>query len=184
VASVKGTIFMSSRAFVVERFGEEAWGLVMAKLVPEDREVLAGAVVMGWYPMGLYERVCRACDRVLGDGTMSLMVPMGRYAAEHDLKILHRIFLRLVNPAMVLEKGTDLWKRYQDSGQWEIKRLSPFRLVASLTGWGITDEIVCVRLSAWCGRMLELVGGNQVVIHRLRCIGRGDGVCQFEAHWK
>jgi hypothetical protein len=184
MASVKGTLLLSTQAFVVERWGRSEWERVVAGMSPEDRDVLAEALAMGWYAIGVYERLNRRIDGLLGDGTMALMSPLGRFAAEHDLRTFHRIFLRFANPAMVIEKSAELWRRYQDSGSWNVHRVSPTRLTATLTGWGISDEIACVRLAAYCGRMLELVGAKDLQLRRLQCIGRGDKSCVFDAHWK
>jgi hypothetical protein len=53
VALAKGTIFLNARAFVACRFGEEAWGAIVASLPLGAREALAEIVAMGWYDASL-----------------------------------------------------------------------------------------------------------------------------------
>jgi len=184
VAKVKGVVVLNVRAFVIAREGREAWERVLAALAPEDRDVLAGAIPVGWYDMSTYERIHRALIDTLGGGDPAIMIALGRYAAEQDLKTIHRLFLRAANPAYVLERAAEYWARFQDSGTWSIVREAPDRVHATLAGWGSEDEATCVRLGGYIQRLFELVGARDVVVQRPRCRARGDDACVFAGAWR
>jgi hypothetical protein len=188
LARVKGVVALNVRDYAVATAGERAWGRVLERLLPEDREVFASMVPVGWYDMALYDRANRALAEVLAAETLatpeSVMVDVGRYAAEHDLKTIHRLFLRMANPAYVLERSADFWKRFHDSGTWHVERESPTRVRARLEGWGSEDELTCVRLAAYIERLFQLVGARNGSMQRLACRARGDEACLFAARWE
>jgi predicted hydrocarbon binding protein len=183
MANVKGVMILNARDFVVARFGDEGWRRVHESFAEGDREALASMIAAGWYDIRLYDRVNRTIDRTLGAGDSALMIAIGRYSAEHDLKTIHRVFLRVANPAYVLEKAAEFWRRYQDSGTWTIVRESPKNVRGTLDGWGSEDELTCIRLGAYIQRLFELVGAKNGHVDRIRCRARGDEACVFTGGW-
>ena len=180
---VKGIVILNARAFAIERYGDEGWTRVIERLDQPDRDVLASIIPMGWYDILVYDRVNRAFFEVLGGEDLAVLEELGRYSAEHDLTTIHRIFLRVANPAYVLEKSAEFWRRYQTSGAWEITRVSPNRVHAVLRDWGSRDELTCIRLAAYMRRLFELVGAKNGWLERTKCRARGDEACVFEGGW-
>jgi uncharacterized protein (TIGR02265 family) len=187
MADVKGIVVLNARDYVASVVGAQAWDAILDRLPAPDRDVIAAMVPVGWYDVRLYDRVCRAVAESLAPELSlspdSVMVAVGRYAAEHDLKTIHRLFLRVANPAYVLERAADFWRRYQNSGVWSIERESPTRVRATLRGWGSEDELTCVRLAAYTERLFELVGARHASMERLACRARGDDACVFAGSW-
>jgi predicted hydrocarbon binding protein len=182
-ALTKGIGFTNVRAFVMERWGEAGWSAVLARLRPDDREMLASVVPIGWYSLALYARLIRAVDDVHGCGDLAILVQLGRYEAEKDLTTIHRMLLRLVNPATVVEKSMDYWRRFHDTGTWHVRRISPTEVEGVLEGWGVVDHALCRELGGYLARLLELVGARSVVVEHPRCRARGDADCSFSACW-
>jgi predicted hydrocarbon binding protein len=182
-AVTKGIGFTNVRNFVKEKWGDEGWEAVLQRLRPDDRDVLASVVPIGWYSLALYAQLIRAVDEVHGYGDLSVLVQLGRYEAEKDLTTIHRMLLRLVNPATVVEKSMDYWRRFHDTGTWNIRRVSPTEVEGLLEGWGVVDHALCRELGGYLARLLELVGARSVVVEHPRCRANGDADCFFSARW-
>lgn len=183
MAGIKGRVILNAPDFIVARDGTEGWRRVLDRLAPEDREALASMIPAGWYDMSLNDHVNRAIVEAVSAGTMDAMESLGRYSAAADLKTIHRLFLRMANPAFVLERAAEFWGRYQDSGVWTVVRESDTRVSATLQGWGSKDEATCVRLGAYVRRLFELVGAKNVWVERRACEARGDAACVFVGGW-
>ena len=183
MARIKGRVILNARDFVVTRDGSDAWRRVLGRLPDEEREALASMIPAGWYPMALNDHVNRAVVDSLGGGNGEPMEALGRYAAETDLKTIHRLFLRMANPAFVLERVAEFWRRYQDSGTWTVVREADNRVSAHLTGWASRDEATCVRLGAYSRHLFVLVGARHVWLERRACEARGDPACVFAGGW-
>jgi predicted hydrocarbon binding protein len=136
---------------------------------------------VGWYDIGVYDRVHEAIDRELGGG--SVMSELGRFCAERDLTTVHRLFLRMASPSFLFSKYGAFWRRYQDSGEWSVVKEGERRVRGSLVGWGSVSESTCVRLAAYIERMLELCGAKGIRVTRPRCRSRGDACCEYLCEW-
>jgi hypothetical protein len=182
-AKTKGIGFTNVRAFTVERFGgEKGWHAVLERLTQPDRDELASIIPMGWYSLDLYARLIRALDGVHGKGDLALMRDLGRYEAENDIKTIHRLFLRFTNPAFIVEKTGEFWKRFHDTGTWNVTR-DDHGIHAVLDGWGCVDLALCKELLAYLTRTLELAGAKNVVLEHPKCRGRADPQCVFKGRW-
>ncbi len=182
-AKTKGVGFANVRVFATERFGADGWNGVLEKLTPADRDELQGMVPIGWYSLALYARVIRALDEVHGYGDLALVVQLGRFEVERDLTTIHRVFLRLANPAYTIEKFGEYWRRFHDSGRWELTRESDSHITGFLDEWGYVDHALCRELVGYMGRCLELVGAKNVIMEHPACRGRGEPRCFFRARW-
>jgi predicted hydrocarbon binding protein len=176
-------MILNARDFVLAREGEAGWRRVLEALPSTDRDAFAAMVSVDWYDMGVNDRVNRAIVDTLGGGGAEVIEALGRYSAQQDLKTIHRVFLRMANPAFTLERTAEFWRRYQDSGEWTIVREAPNRVRATLAGWGSLDEVTCVRLCAYTRRLFELVGAKDVFLDRTACRLRGDDACVFVGGW-
>ncbi|MFI5298863.1 MAG: hypothetical protein ACHREM_12265 [Polyangiales bacterium] len=180
--NTKGTNFQSLRAFVVDKAGSEGWQRVLDSMSPEDREIVASVLAMSWTPTELYLRAADAAAAEFASTIPNFRYAMGRAAAEHDLTLIHRAFLRLANPAFVLEKSTEYWSRFHDQGRWVITRL-PNGAIATLEDW-VADEGFCTTLGAYITRMFELVGARDVHFEHTKCRVKGHSSCVFNGHWR
>ena len=182
-ALTKGVGFAHAKAFAQERWGEDGWKAILEKLRPTDREEIGAALPMGWYPLALYARLIQAIDEVQGAGDMALNVQLGRFEAERDLTTIYRIMFRLVNPATVVEKTTDYWRKFHDTGTWEMTRVGSHEIQGVLHGWGVIDHRLCRELVGYFSRLLELVGAEGVIVEHPECRARGFARCFFRARW-
>ena len=182
-AKTKGVGFTNVRAFTQGRFGgDDGWKAVVEKLDDHDREELASVIPVGWYSLEMYVRLIRAVDKVHGKGDLSLMKELGRFEAENDIKMIHRFFLRFTNPAFIIEKTSDYWKRFHDTGTWVVTR-DDHGVSAVLDGWGCVDAALCKELVAYLTRTLELAGAKNVLVEHPKCRGRADPQCIFKGRW-
>ena len=183
VAKTRGIGFVNVRSFVTGRFGVEGWEKTVARLTNEERADLEAVVAVGWYSLPLYARLIRALDAVHGKADLALLPALGRFEAETDLTTIYRFILRLANPAFVIEKTGELWRRYHDTGTWTMTRVSNTEVEGILENWGHVDEALCLEALAYMERCLELVGARNVIAEHPRCRARGDADCLFRGRW-
>ena len=100
-----------------------------------------------------------------------------------NLTVVHRLFLRMANPAYVLEKSTEFWSRFYDSGRWLITRRSDSQTHAELIGFALPNRDFCHFLNAYLVRLFALVGAKNVHWEHTRCACDGLDRCVFEGSW-
>jgi hypothetical protein len=183
VPRTKGVSFINVHAFGIQRAGDSGWQRVLGELTEADREELSTIVAVGWYDLGLYARLIRSVDRVLGAGNLVLLRELGRFEADRDLTTVHRLFIRMASPAWVIEKTMEYWRRFHDTGQWKVQRESSHAVNGTLLGWGVVDEALCIELMGYMPRVVELAGARSAQIAHPSCRGRGDQSCDFRLSW-
>ena len=179
-ANVKGTNFVALRAFAL---AHDATDRLRAGLEPEARVAFDEALAVGWYPASTFVATLHALGPALGEAPEVTARRYGRFAAEHDLTTLHRVFFRFANPIYVLEKSTQYWSRFHDRGEWRIARPGSQSAVAELVGAGIVDAIFCETLLAYITRLFELVGARQPRWSHTKCRANGAESCVFVGEW-
>ena len=183
-AQTKGISFLHIRHFTERRFGDVGWTKVLDLLDAPDRAVVVSTVAVGWYDLALYVRLLRALERAHGDGRLTLIAEQGAYQAERDLNVVFRILLRLGTPAYVVGKTAEYWNRMQSSGTWTLERPTPNSVHGWLADWGVVDAVLCTELVAYIKRLIELVGGRDVVVAHPECRLKGHRACLFTLAWK
>jgi hypothetical protein len=179
----KGIGFRNVQSFAVMRFGEDSYEKVLAKLSEDDRNVLSGIIPMGWYDVALYARLIHALNRLYGRGDLSLLDQLGQYEASRDLTTVHRLFMRVANPGLILDKTMTLWRRFHDTGHWEIMRQGK-SATGVLSDWGIVDEGMCCELRGYIQVILSVGNGKDVKLEHSACRTRGAKACIFEGSWR
>lgn len=182
-ALTKGVSFINLRAFVEGRWGKPGWDALMERMSPHDRQQVESSTAIGWYPLALWARLVHELDDVHGAGDNALVVQLGRYEAERDITIIYRAMFRLLNPATIIEKTTEYWKKFHDTGRWEMKRISDKEIEGRLYEWGIVDYALCRELVGYLSRALELVGAKNVIFEHPICRAKGGDHCYFRARW-
>ena len=181
---IKGINLTHTRAFLESAFGFEGWATAAAEMTPAARAAMDGVVAVGWYPGELHTELLRAMEVTLSARDRDVVPHAGAFAAEYDVSRIHRILFRGLNPGLLLEKATDIWGRYYESGKWQIERPSSTTTAASLSDFSIVDARYCRFLAGYFLRMFELVGAKDVRVRHTRCRARGDAVCRYDGEWR
>jgi len=183
-AQLKGSAYLSTLAFIDASYGATARERVLERLDAEDRAILGTSpLAIQWYPLAPFPRLLRAMDAELGRGDLSLAIERGTWAAIHDMRTVHRVLLKLVTAAWVVEKGMKLWPNFHTSGRWESKREGDKGARATLHDLGVVDEAMCATLQGWMIGLLSLAGKQATVEHG-ECRARGAATCVFRVSWK
>lgn len=178
----KGTAFLHDEEYVRRTYGTDGWAHVMARMPRAAAEVRSSIVAVGWYDDELLVQTLCAVEEALRDRDPDIIVTLGRYAAETDLTRIHRVFLRMASPAFVLERATNLWNRFFDTGHWDVQRLEG-GVDGLLVDAGIVHDVFCRNLQGYLQRLFELVGARAVTVGHPECRVRGGACCRFAIRW-
>ena len=179
----KGTVIAAIQSYASTRFGADGRERLLSALEPEDASTLRSVVPIGWYPTGLTMRTLDALRATFAPEAPNLLGDYGVYAAESDLTVFHRVFLRMANPAFVIEKTGEYWSRFHTHGHWVVERTHPSGMIATLRDFE-GARVYCDALTPYIRRMLELVGARTVRSSHAECGHRGAGACVFVADWR
>ncbi len=184
MARIKGTNLVHTRSFVESGFGADGWAAVLRAMPAESHAVVDSVVAVGWYPSHLHVELLHAIARTFGSTHPNVLQHAGAYSADFDVTRIHRILFRFANPGFILEKVSDIWGRFYETGHWTIERPSPTAVVATLRDFEIVDAPYCTFMSGYYVRLFELVGAKDVHVAHRACRARGDVACVFDGSWR
>ena len=104
--NVKGTAVETIPLFIKSRFGEQEFKRWLDTQAPESHEIFRSNILASaWYPLkeGLIDPTLKFCDLFYA-GRIDGAVEQGRFSAEHGLKGVYRLFVRLASPEMLVGK--------------------------------------------------------------------------------
>jgi len=182
MAKTKGTGFVALKSFITRQFGYDDWRRFLSLLEPADRKKVEMPSAKEWYDLETWFRVLHVLSDNFGDDQRKVVLDFGRHEADRDLTSIQRLFLRLANPAFVLEKAGEYWRNFCDFGEWRIERVENGAR-AELADVPILDELYCTELLGYLGRMMELVGAKNLQTEHIQCRARGDDKCIFTGSW-
>jgi hypothetical protein len=177
-------MFLSTFAFMEDRFGPQAREAVMRRMSPEDRELLGGILLpISWYPLAPFGRLLRVMDGELGRGDFALVTERGEWTATRDLHTLRKAVLKLVTIPWVIGKATTLWPQFHDTGKWNVRQRDDKHAVAELYELGVVDEAICASIKGWIIGLAQLPGTGKVDVRHTACRAKGRPACAYEVAW-
>jgi predicted hydrocarbon binding protein len=183
MARTKGSAFVALKSFVTRRFGYEGWKRYLGRIEPRERRDIEMPSAKEWYDLNVWVGSLQVLKDVFGEELPEVVFEFGRHEAERDLSTWQRLFLRMANPAYVIEKATEYWRKFCDFGRWEVERKGNNAAVATLTGVPVADALYCEELTGYLKHLFELVGAKNVKVEHSRCRSRGDDDCVWNGSW-
>ena len=181
---VKGNIIKAREAFVIERYGEQAWKDVLASLPPEDQKVFGGMILnIGWFDLAAAMRLDEAIVRVLGRGDARLFEEMGRASARENLGGVHQNLLSPGDPQTFMKKAQVIYSFYYDVGFRTYETTGPNSGIMTTHDAQTFSAPDCATVVGWYKKALAMCGAKDVRISEVKCRARGDSVCQYEVEW-
>ena len=177
-AKVKGANIINWRTFV-DRQGNDVWSAMISSLTPSDRDELMGLNSMSWYEVSLQNRVLEALVEHLPGSENEVLMRLTEFEARQDLTVVHRMFLRMANPAFMVEQGARLWGRFYDRGKWTSERVENGAR-SSLSDFGHIERIFVPYLGHYFLNAFTLVGAKDADV-TWRLVG---DVAHFEGTWR
>jgi hypothetical protein len=183
-AQVKGASFVGTLEFIEARFGGPARDRVLKRLSPEDRALVGGLLLpIGMYPLSAFINLLRATEDELGSGDCALLTERGSWVAMKDIRTTHKLVMKFMSPAWIIQKGAGLWKNFHTSGRWEASPDGTHGARAVLYDIAIVDAALCATLKGWIIGMLTVGGCKHLKVVHTECRTRGAPACVYLASW-
>lgn len=185
MAKTKGLSFNYAIEFVRENYGEEGFKRVLDALSDGDRMVLSEKILhVSWRPTKTFSNFLSAIDKVLGKGKRDLSREAGRFVAEHSLSKFYKVIIRLASPMKVLDRASELWKDFDDTGELQIEKTGPNSAIARVIDHQDGSGSGCNHTTGFFEKTLEMTGAKNVAIAHTKCIFRGDEHCEYIGTWE
>lgn len=184
-ATIKGTAVLATMKFVRERFGEADHKRVLGALPPEHAATLDGAIInSAQLPLDSLIAYIGKADELLSRKDFDVCAEAGRYSAYEALATVFKLFMKISSPLGMVRRAAGMWRHFNSSGDLEVARAEPGRIVLHLKGFARPGGVYCRRLVGYFQRVVEVTGGKEVVVRHQHCVADGAAVCEFDVTWR
>jgi hypothetical protein len=163
-----------------EIVGSEAYQAAFERLPAAVRRELGAISAVSWAPISLTEQVVEEIARNAGLEVEALFDQAVRRAAEHTLKTVWRMFLRITSDDALIKRAGLLYSRSRNVGQLHARMVAPGHAEFLLTDWPNVPERELRLIGINIDGALTLAGRHDV---RLRVARTADG-SRYELHWR
>lgn len=183
---VKGSAVVAIPIFIKDKFGEEGYQRWLAELSPPAREVYGSAVmVSSWYSVKeiFIEPSKKMCE-LFYQGDAKGAWEAGRFSAEHGLKGLYRIFVKLGSPEFIVSRASHILPMYYRPCEMKLVEHAKGRAVIHIPLFPEPHHLLEVRIAGWMERAIELSGGKEIGVKITKSLAKGDPYSEFLVSWK
>lgn len=185
MAEVKGVLVNAMRAFLRERYGNDAVQRAAGTLAPDDAALIQRKFLdSSFYPYATMVAL-RRLTRAVAPDARSTPDELGAFIAEYVFKGVYKPLLP-ASPVAMVEKMS--WVKdffYRDTDKIEAHMTGGSSCVVTYQyEEGIRPtHAVCKSTAGFWGRTLELAGATKVRREHPACIADGAERCQFTFSW-
>ena len=172
MAQFKGTVYLSTREFLLHRYDQEGVERALAELPPAMREALHDVTAVGWYDVAPVLELHRVMERLFEGAPGEVCYEAGKFSARWSMNSVLKVFVRFTSPHWLMDKATSVWGRYHDTGRWEFDPPEPKRLAGRLNDYAVQEPLFFHRLRGWVAGAIEMTGGANP---RVQHVQRGEG---------
>jgi len=184
-ASIKGNQIILAKRYFTHRFGADALNKVFSAMSPVAREIIEKPVVSGaWESEDAYIEFLAKADETLGCGDYQLDWECGRFLAKESIPTIYKIFIKLGDPAFVIERADRFWHQVHNTGRMETTRTGKNSVIGKLIGKESPHKAFCMSLMGYFQGTLELCGANNIKIEEVRCAANGASHCEYAVSWQ
>jgi hypothetical protein len=157
---VKGTAVATIPLFVKEKHGENGYHEWLAALTATTRETLGGKILpTAWYPMReMLAEPTRAICNLFYDGNLKGAVEQGRFSAQHGLRGVYRLFVRVASPEYIMAKASQIMPTYYRPSAMIVIEKESGKAVIRITEFPEPDTFVEHRILGWMEQALLICG--------------------------
>jgi DNA-binding CsgD family transcriptional regulator len=124
------------------------------------------------------------CD-MFYDGNLTAAESLGRFSAKRDMFVICRRMMQFMSPSLIVQLMNVYWRQDESCGLWRTGLVGR-DLVATLSGWGVADSVLCRRILGYIHRTLELCGAVLCSESSKcdECCALGDRSYVFRFRWQ
>jgi hypothetical protein len=182
----KGTAVETIPLFVRNRFGEPGFQKWLQALSPQAQKSFSTNILSPvWYPLKetMIEPTVKLCD-LFFNGRLDGAIEQGRFSAEHGLRGVYRLFVKLASPETLVTKASTIMPTYYQPSAMEVMEKGNGRAVVRITRFETPHTVIEHRIKGWMERALELAGAKSARAEIAASMTKGSPHTDFAITWR
>ncbi len=184
MVKIKGLPLLTSKNFILERYGQEAYEKIINALSEEDRKIFNGVILSSqFYPLDAYVHWLELEVKLLYNGDKFVLVRQNLEATEKAVKGIYKIFLYLGSPEKVLERLGRINNQLFENLTVQTTKIEKGKVLITVRGYEKKHAIFEILISGFWLTMLKLMGAKDYKFEPRISIADGQDRCEFLLSW-
>jgi hypothetical protein len=182
---VNGAAVISLPLFIKEKFGEQGLQRWLEALPEQARNVYSTPIFQSaWYPMKdiLVDPTKKLCE-LFYNGDLQGAWDCGRFSADHGLRGIYKIFVRLSSPEFLINKASIILPTYYRPSTMQVVENAQGHAIVRVVDFPEIDKVIELRMGGWMERALEISGCKDVQMKIVCSITEGAPYTEFQGSW-
>ena len=146
--------------------GEAVEKKFLDSLTPEETETFQKVLAVSWVPVDVAAQLYQKSASALFPNDRMALRRLGMMSANHDLKSIYKIMIRIATVSYVIGQAASLWRTYWDKGQASTEKepnsnTLHYILKDYMDFPSVFHETMCGYVQA----VVELTGGKNVNVN-------------------
>lgn len=135
---VRGNVLKLYKEYVIETFGQERYDVMMQKLDPENRDIMAKPLLSGeWYPVTAMQDFLNVFDVVIG---RRYMKDVAAYTCDKQMKGLYGYVARFFSYKRLVEVSSKLFEKFYKGATVELEKVDESEAIIRIDGMDMPDS--------------------------------------------
>jgi hypothetical protein len=182
----RGVNFVYTKQFIVNKYGNETWKLLLQSLPDDARKIWGDILVpIQEYPFLLFKELISNLALVLNIKQDSELACIYEYIADHSLNKLYKIFFSFANPSFVIKNYPKLWSRFFNTGNVEVPVSETGHAILKFTLPEIFLDWLEPACFGYSKKAVEMAGGKNLTMQNKGADKASDNLWEivYELHW-
>jgi hypothetical protein len=182
----RGVNFVYTKQFIVEKYGDETWGLLLQSL-PENARKIWGAILVPIqeYPFSLFKEMISTLTLALNIKHDSELACIYEYIADRSLNKIYKVFFKFASPPGVIKNYPKLWNRFFNTGQVEVPVSESGHAILKFTLPEIFLDWLGPACFGYSKKAVEISGGRNLTMGKKSADKASGDLWEivYELHW-
>jgi hypothetical protein len=184
MVKIKGLPLLTSKNFILEKYGNGALEKILNALSEQDRKVFSGVILSSeFYPLDAYVHWLELEVKLLYNGDESVLVRQNLEATEKVFKGIYRVFLYLGSPERVLERLGGINSQIFQGLTVKATKIEKGKVLLTYTGFEKQHKIFEILVRGFWVTVVKLMGAKDYKFQPNISISDGKDHCEYFLTW-
>ncbi|MFC2136646.1 hypothetical protein ACFLTE_00580 [Bacteroidota bacterium] len=182
--NIKGSAVKSIKDYVETNHPEklDEW----LNSLPEDSKKLFSFPIYAtnWYPIDVAAIIpTEKIGEIIFNSADKGAWELGRYSADIALNGIYKVFIRVLNPAYLIQRASKILPTYYSPSKMEAISQGKKSVTLHVTEFENPHSIIDQRIAGWIERALEITKCKDISINISKSMAKGDDITEFQVSW-
>jgi hypothetical protein len=181
---IKGSAVKTIQEYV-EKLHAHRYNEWIESLPEESKEIFTNPIdATSWYPIDTAAIVpTQLISTLIFDSTEKGAWELGRYSAEMALHGIYKVFVRVLNPAYLIQRASRILSTFYRPSKIEVIEQSSKSVILHITEFGAPHVIIENRIGGWIEKALEITRCKDIDIEIPKSMAKGDPMTEYMISW-